>query len=75
MKEEWDVLQYICVSLSLLLLLGLGFNLNLGMLMLDGSCFCRFFFLENVEGKEAESLLSIVVAKSLVADRGDDSDS
>lgn len=43
--------------------------------MLASSCFRWFFWLENIEGKEADRFLSMVVAKSLMAGRANDSDS
>lgn len=71
MKDERDILQFRCISCSLLLPLGLGFNLKSGVLMLATSCFRWFFWLENIEGKEADRFLSMVVAKGLMAGRAD----
>ena len=43
--------------------------------MLASSCFRWFFWLENIEGKEADRFLSMVVAKTFMDGRVNDSDS
>ena len=74
LKEESLDLPYKSVWLPLLaalfLALGLGFNLNSGIHILDRSCLW-----ERLAGKEADSFLSTLVAKTWLPNREDVLDS